>query len=64
LQALDRAIARGWLYAGRLDLPDFADEPAFRPLRNDPRFKAVLARYQAHFVRERKETAAALKIAA
>ena len=64
LKALERAIARGWLYAGRLDLPDLADEPAFRPLRNDPRFKAVLARYQAHFVRERQETPAALKIPA
>jgi hypothetical protein len=63
VDALERALRRGSAHSGRLDLSSLSDEPAFSGIRGDPRFKAVLARYQAHFVRERQETAAAMKIA-
>jgi TolB-like protein/DNA-binding winged helix-turn-helix (wHTH) protein/Flp pilus assembly protein TadD len=64
VEALDRALRRGSVHAGRIDLPDLADEPPFRSLAADPRFKAVRARYAANFARERRETALALKIEA
>ena len=64
MEALERAFGRGWAHAGRIDLPNLEDEPAFRSLRGDPRFKAVLAKYRAHLAKERTETARALKIQA
>jgi hypothetical protein len=62
IEALERARDRGWLHVGRTDLPSLAEEPAFRALRGDPRFKAVLASYDAHFSRERQETARDLNL--
>ena len=64
VEALSRALRRGWVHVGRTDLPRLEDEPAFRLLRDDPRFKAVLAKYKAHYARERAETARILKIPA
>jgi len=58
--ALDRAVRRGWVYGGRIDLPSFSDEPAFRSLHSDPRFKTVQTKIAAHFSRERAETQRAL----
>jgi TolB-like protein/DNA-binding winged helix-turn-helix (wHTH) protein len=60
--ALDRALRRGSAHATRTDLPRLQDEPAFRPLRGNPRFEAVRAKYEAHFANERAETARALHI--
>ena len=60
--ALDRAFRRGWVHAGRSDLRDIKDEPALRSLRGNPRFEATMAKYRAHFARERLETARALKL--
>jgi TolB-like protein/DNA-binding winged helix-turn-helix (wHTH) protein/Flp pilus assembly protein TadD len=62
--ALERALRRGSAHATRTDLPRLADEPALRSLRGYPAFQAVLAKYDAHFARERLETARALHIAA
>jgi hypothetical protein len=62
MQALERAFGRGWAHAGRIDLPNLEDEPAYRSFRGDPRFKAVLAKYRAHFAKERTETARALNL--
>ena len=53
---LDRALERGWSHSGSSDLPDFADEPAFRLLRGDPRFDRARARLAEHYARERRET--------
>lgn len=62
LDALERALRRGGVHAGRTDLPKLEDEPALRSLRGDPRFEALRSRYEAHFARERGETAHALNI--
>jgi TolB-like protein/DNA-binding winged helix-turn-helix (wHTH) protein len=62
IAALDRAYRRGSAHATRTDLPKLEDEPAFRSLRAHPRFEAVRSKYEAHYARERKETARALKI--
>ncbi len=51
-------------HATRTDLLKLEDEPALRSLRGDPGFEAVRSKYEAHFARERQETARALKIAA
>lgn len=63
IDALERALRRGWVHAGRTDLPKPTDEPALRSLRGNPRFEALRAKYEAYFARERQETAHALKIA-
>jgi tetratricopeptide (TPR) repeat protein len=57
LAMLERAIGRGWTHAGGTDLPDIADEPAFRSLHGRPRFERIRARLAAHYARERRETA-------
>jgi hypothetical protein len=62
LAALERALARGGVHAGRTDLPKLEDEPALRSLLGDPRFTALRARYEAHFARERQESARDLGI--
>lgn len=60
LTALERAVDRGWIYAGEMALPDISDEPAFRSLRGDPRFERVRQRIAAHLARERTEVGRAL----
>jgi TolB-like protein/DNA-binding winged helix-turn-helix (wHTH) protein len=60
--ALDRALRRGSMHATRTDLARLADEPALRSLRGDPRFEAVLARYDARYRDERQETARILSL--
>lgn len=62
VEALDRALRRGSVHAGRMDLRSLAEEPAFRSVAGDPRFKAVLARYEGYLAKERQETARAVKI--
>ena len=62
--ALERAVRRGSMHATRTDLLRLEDEPALRPLRGDPRFEAVRTKYEAHFERERQETARALNLKA
>ncbi len=62
VEALERSLRRGWGHGRRGDLPNLEDEPAMRPLRGDRRFQAVLAKYKAHYAREREETARALKL--
>ncbi len=62
--ALQRALRRGAAHAGRTDLPNLEDEPAFRSLRGDPRFEALRAKHGAHYARERAEIARARKISA
>jgi hypothetical protein len=57
LTLLERAISRGWTHAGGSDLPDIADEPAFRSLRGHKRFEGIRARLAAHYARERREAA-------
>jgi tetratricopeptide (TPR) repeat protein len=61
LEVLRRAFDRGWTQSGRIDLTDLSNEPAFRSLRGDPRFKALLSRYEAHYSKERQETIRALR---
>ena len=55
LLTLQRAFDRGWRQNGSADLPDIADEPAFRSLHGDPRFERLRAAVAAHYARERKE---------
>lgn len=64
LDALDQSLQRGWAHGRRGDLQNLAQEPALRILRGDPRFRMVLAKYSAHYAKEREETVRALKIAA
>jgi TolB-like protein/DNA-binding winged helix-turn-helix (wHTH) protein len=64
IAALERALRRGWMHTSRTDLARLSDEPAFRSLRGRPRFEALQAKYDAHFARERRETAQVLKLAA
>jgi TolB-like protein/DNA-binding winged helix-turn-helix (wHTH) protein/tetratricopeptide (TPR) repeat protein len=56
LSALERAFNRGWIHASSSDLPDIADEPAFRALHGQPRFEGLRARLAAHYATERAET--------
>lgn len=56
LTALERAVDRGWAHAGRADLPSLANEPAFAPLRGNPRFDRLCAKIAAIYARERRET--------
>ena len=62
--ALERALRRGAAHVTRTDLPRLADEPALRSLRGNPRFETVRSNYEAHFTKERSETAHALQIKA
>ena len=62
IEALDRALRRGWIHLGRTDLPKIEEEPAFRLLWGDPRFEALRGKYEQHYARERAETAQALRI--
>jgi TolB-like protein len=64
IAALERAVRRGSMHATRTDLLKLEDEPAFRPLRGNPGFEAVRAKYAARFAQERKETARALNLKA
>ena len=56
IDALERALNRGWAHAARADLPRLGDEPVLATLRGIPRFEAVRARYASHYARERAET--------
>jgi TolB-like protein/DNA-binding winged helix-turn-helix (wHTH) protein/Flp pilus assembly protein TadD len=62
VDALERALRRGSSHSTRTDLPQLKDEPALRSLRGYPPFEAVRAKYEAHYARERRETARALKM--
>lgn len=60
LDALERAVGRGWVSAGPTDLPDVNVEPVFRSLQGLPRFEAIRSKLKAHYAKERKETLRAL----
>lgn len=60
LNALERAMRRGWVSAGTTDLPRVEDEPTLRSLRGLPRFNAIRAHLKAHYLRERAETLAVI----
>jgi hypothetical protein len=62
VEALERSLRRGWGHGRRGDLPKLEAEPALHSLHGDPRFDAVRSRYEAHYAKEREETARALKI--
>lgn len=55
LALLGRALAFGWHPDGRLIAIDLAQEPAFRGMRNDPRFRETRKRILDHIARERAE---------
>jgi len=55
LDALDRAYRRGWRQNSGTSLRDIADEPAFRPLHGEQRFRELQVRLAAHYAREREE---------
>ena len=56
LAMLERAMRRGWTDSNNTDLPNIADEPAFRSLRGEPRFDRLRRSLVAHLARERAET--------
>ena len=56
LSMLERAMRRGWTNSGSTDLPDIADEPAFRVAARPARFERLRATLAAHLARERAET--------
>jgi len=62
LDALSRAIDRGWLDmvsmgtlndGTGLSMPDIAHEPAFQPLIRNPRFQELRGRMESVYARER-----------
>lgn len=55
LNAIVRARRAGWLPDGMRDALDIGREPAFVPLRGDPRFEAIRREILAHIAKERKE---------
>jgi TolB-like protein/DNA-binding winged helix-turn-helix (wHTH) protein/tetratricopeptide (TPR) repeat protein len=55
LQALERAVQRGWRQNSGTSLRDIAAEPAFRSLLGEPRFKRLQVRIADHYARERRE---------
>ena len=55
LASLERAMRRGWSHSGSTDLPDIADEPAFRSLHGQARFETIRARLAQQRSRERAE---------
>jgi hypothetical protein len=55
LAALQRAMASGWRHWETAILPRLADDPGFRNLRGDPRFRRLDAMLQAELARERRE---------
>ena len=57
LEWLAKADASKWWYAKEFALPDIADEPAFRKLRDNPRFQAIAQRQRAWQAKERREIA-------
>lgn len=64
LSAIERAVALGWPNGERdFDIlrprPVLAEEPAFRELRGDARFRRIDAAIQANLARERRELLAA-----
>jgi len=61
LDALERAYRRGWRQNGGTSLRDIADEPAFRPLHDEPRFKQLQKLLADHYARERREVQALLR---
>lgn len=56
LAALDRALSRGWSHGGVADLRNIADEPAYRSLIGNPRFKRIQLALDQINQRERTET--------
>ena len=56
LNALERAAQEGWLYSRERDsFTDLAIEPAFAPLRGNPRFERVHGKFRALIQKERSE---------
>jgi tetratricopeptide (TPR) repeat protein len=59
IAALERAHARGFHYNRYYhSFPDMAQEPAFAPIRDDPRFQRIRRANLAHSAREAREIAA------
>jgi TolB-like protein/DNA-binding winged helix-turn-helix (wHTH) protein len=61
LDALERAYRRGWRQNSGTSLRDIADEPAFRSLHDEPRFKRLQRLLADHYARERREVEAVLR---
>lgn len=55
LSTLEQAMKRGWSHTGITDLPDIADEPAFRSLHGNPRFKRLQTALNQWRLHERAE---------
>ena len=59
IRVLERAHARGFFYNGYHDsFGDMAQDPAFLPIRGDPRFQHIRRAHLAHVAREAREIAA------
>ncbi len=61
LDALERAFRRGSRLNSATSLRNIADEPAFRALHDEPRFKRLQAGLAAHYARERRELESLLR---
>lgn len=62
LNALEEAFQRGWRQNSGAHLQNIADEPAFRTLHGEPRFKQLQTALAAHYARERRELEQLLRI--
>ena len=62
---LEQAVARGWPFGFSWESPfsgaPLAEDPAFRTLRGDPRFRRIDAMIRTNDDRERHEAAAGLR---
>jgi TolB-like protein/DNA-binding winged helix-turn-helix (wHTH) protein/tetratricopeptide (TPR) repeat protein len=61
LSLLERAFARGWRLNDGGDLRSIDEEPVFRPLRGETRFKRLQGQLAAHYARERRELEAVVR---
>lgn len=62
---LEQAVARGWPFGFSWEDPfsaaPLAEDPAFRTVRADPRFRRIDAMIRSNDDRERRETAAGMR---
>ena len=55
IDALERAMQRGWHYSPMTPMPDLSEDPSFFALRGNPRFERLRKLEREHLKRERRK---------